>query len=122
MRQTETVATTASILADQTNSKAVDLANATALTATALATETAKTTAIMSNDLTWVKQSLVNIQNTLKDMIGMYITKPIFDANQLMTDDHEKRLRIVEQRIQLWAGGLLILSFAIPILTKIFFK
>jgi Na+/melibiose symporter-like transporter len=52
----------------------------------------------------------------------MYITKPIFDENQKMTDDHEERLRIVEQRIQIWAGGLLILSFAIPILAKMFFK
>ena len=114
--------TIATRLAETTSAKAVELAASATATAAALASKTAESTAEIRTDISWMKQSLSNIQNTLKEMVGMYITKPIFDENQKMTDDHEERLRIVEQRIQIWAGGLLILSFAIPILAKMFFK
>jgi flavorubredoxin len=107
-------------LAMQTATKAAELATVAATTATALAAKTAETTAIISNDIGWMKQSLSSIQQTLKEMTGVYITKPIFDENQKMTDDHEKRLRDMERKIQLWAGGLAIIAFGFPLLLKFF--
>lgn len=109
-------------LAMQTAIKAADLASSTAATAVSLANETSRTTIAISKDVEWMRQALVRIDKKLDELSGLYVTTPIFNENQKMTDDHEDRLRYVEKNIQIWAGGLAIIAFGFPILLKFFVK
>ena len=117
-----TIEQTAKQLEIETEHKATDLAVVAMKTASDLAIATARTNAEIKTDMGWVKESLSRVEQTLGEMRAQFITtvqhKEVCD--ELL--DHEKRLRKINDNIQLWAGGLVILVFAVPILLKIFIK
>jgi len=105
----------AATLAATTAAKAADLATVAATTATALATKTSETTAIISNDLSWMKKSLEGIEVTLKEMSGAFVSTTTFNDNQKMTEDHETRIRGIESNMLKWMGAVSVLTATLSI-------
>jgi hypothetical protein len=122
MTKTTEASSIAATLAAQTAAKAADLASLAATTATALATKTAETTAVMSNDITWMKQSLSGIEQTLKEINGTFVTNERFAEVEKNVMDHEDRIRNVEHNTWIWAGGLAVLTILVPLVIKFFVK
>ena len=121
-KNVQSTSTIAATLAAQTAAKAADLSSLAATTATTLATKTAETTAVMSNDITWMKQSLSGIEQTLKEINGTFVTNEKFTEISKEVEDHEIRVRNVEHNTWIWAGGLAVLTVLVPLAIKIFIK
>lgn len=109
-------------LASETASKAADLAVATSATAVALATETSKATGIISNDIAWMKKSLLGIEQTLKEMNGNFVTSVIFGETDKEVDDHENRIREIEANLGKYMGAIAAITFFITLGISILLK
>jgi cob(I)alamin adenosyltransferase len=112
----------AATLAAETAAKAADLATIAATTATALASKTSETTAIISNDITWVKKSLSGIELTLKEMNGEFVSRTEFNPIHDSITEYHKKVDDLQQFVWIGIGGVTVLSFIIPIVLKYFIK
>jgi hypothetical protein len=109
-------------LAAETAAKAADLATTTAATAVALATKTAETTGIISNDISWMKKSLTGIEVTLAKMNDAFVTAAQHAEVIRVQEDHEERLRKIEDNQGKWMGAIAVITFVISIGVSFFIK
>jgi hypothetical protein len=112
-------------LATETAVKAADLATLTASTAVALATKTAETTAIISNDISWMKKSLIGIENKLNEMDKAFVTSTQHAEVLRVQEDHENRIRSNETsitRILTWGSALILLLGIVEFLLNMFVR
>lgn len=99
-----------------------EVAAAAAEAVATVAAQAAAQNASLGKDIAYIKESIVDIKQTIKDAANNYITKDQFNVNDKMTADHEARIRATEKSIQYWAGILGLLGIASPLLWKILFK
>ncbi len=107
------------------NSSAAASAAAAGNTATAAALAASKASeaiATISTDLSWMKKSLSGIEQTLKEMSGVFVSTTIFSENQKMTDDHETRIRSIENNMGKWMGAIGVITFIITIAVSYILK
>ena len=102
--------------------EAAKTASENASTAAKAASDSATAIAVVATDTSWMKKTLVSIEETLNEMSKQFVTAAQHAEVCKSIQDHEDRLRSLEQRTWIWVGALLILSFLIPIFLKIFFK
>ena len=109
-------------LAAETAAKAADLATTTAATAVALATKTAETTGIISNDISWMKKSLTGIELTLAKMNDAFVTAAQHAEVCRQLEDHEKRIRKIEDNQGKWMGAIAVITFVVTIAVSFLVK
>ena len=109
-------------LASETASKAADLATATANTAVVLASKTAESMAVISTDISWMKKSLSGIENTLKEIQGVYVTSVVFAESDKEINDHEIRIRKIEDNVGKWMGAIGVITFIVTITVTFLLK
>ena len=80
------------------------------------------TTAIISNDITWIKGSLAEIKDMLKSIDGNFLSRVEFTPIHDSIIDYHRRVDEIQKTIFIWIGALMLLSVISPILLKIFFK
>ena len=109
-------------LATETASKAAELAVTTSNTAVALATKTAETTGIISNDISWMKKSLTGIEMTLAKMNDAFVTAAQHAEVCRQLEDHEKRIRKIEDNQGKWMGAIAVITFVVTIAVSFLVK
>ena len=109
-------------LAAETAAKAADLATTTAATAVALATKTAETTGIISNDISWMKKSLTGIEVTLAKMNDAFVTAAQHSEVVRVIEDHEARIRKIEDNLGKWIGAAGVIIFLITVAVSFLVK
>lgn len=68
-------------------------------------------TAKMGNDIDWMKKTL--------DDIGVTLKTADFAETKQTQNDHETRIRGLENKIAIWAGGLAIIAIVVPIVVTL---
>ena len=98
--RTEEIATK---LASETAIKASELATTTSNTAVALASKTAESMAAISTDISWIKQSLSNIELKLGEMQKAFVTATQHTEVLKRLDDIEPRVT----KLEFWRSTLI---------------
>lgn len=58
--------------------------------------KTAEATAVISNDIGWIKKSLSGIEETLKIMSGSFVSNETFEGLKKVANDLESRVNSLE--------------------------
>lgn len=97
---------------------AIALAKATSDTASALASAKAAadvTAAVLATDISYIKKDLAEIKLSLDRMPDSFLTKADFKDHSVMDDDHEKRIRLIEQSMWKWVGASSVITTVVTI-------
>lgn len=86
------------------------------------AAESATAIAVVATDTSWMKKSLSGIEVTLEEMRNQFVTAPQHADVIKTIDSQEERLKKLEEKTNIWVGGLAVLTFAIPLILKFFVK
>ena len=103
-------------LAADNASKAADLATVTSNTAVALASKTAESMAVIGTDIGWMKQSLVAIEAKLNEMDKAFVTAAQHATVTTELEDHETRIRKIEDNQGKWMGAIAVITFVVTLL------
>ncbi len=122
MPNNQNAASIATSLAANTAQQAADLATAAAQTATILATKTAETTASMQKDISWIRDILTELKTDFKGISASFTSKSAFVELEKQVDDHEKRIRTIEENMWKWLGVASVVTSVITIIIGILTK
>lgn len=78
--------------------------------------------AVLANNVEYIKSDITEIKQTLKEMTGTFVTKGEFIEVMKVQQDHEVRTRAIEQNMWKWMGMATVLSSVVGIVVGFILK
>lgn len=60
--------------------------------------------AVVQTDIGYIKKDIAEIKQAVRDMPGIFLTVNEFKEHTKISDDHEKRIRVIEENMWKWIG------------------
>jgi len=116
MTKPETTSNIATKLASDTANTAINLATTAQKTAADLASKTAETNTEIKTNMSWMMKSLGAIEQKLNEMDKAFVTAAQHATVTTELEDHETRLRKIEDKFGKWVGAVAVITFVVTLL------